>query len=515
MPSNNKIDVNKFLTTIYNTNLNEFMVPVSDEMGMGHIIYEGRTIYRKDLTNLTSEGDFLSQFRDVLFHLGTSQPSNISVDPNLFLSSLEPLYNFYLKNKGSHLSRKLETVFRSTDLMLETDYFSTKLSKNEIYREEFSRGVRGGNPINVKKSEQSYNNYQGKKLLDIESHPKQNEQKFSEGIHEKIVPEEGYEFDSSSGFVRRIEEKDVSWSENKFYSDVGLDGPQKWGEGLRNKDGLLNKKGKGYIKVAIILSIMLIGAYYVTTTSILSDFSGFIQTQIAVISSTLSSLGKVENIDSSKPPIITFVSNDTATTGRYKNYQLGLIKAPGGVEVNSYGDFIVLINNKDAKNPTYTQLTSFLKSDKTDQYPYQFVTTNLGSYSGSAENYVDLVTLKNIIDGTKQPNSPRICADFAELLHNNAERAGIRCAFVSINVGGSGHALNAFDTTDGGLVYIDDTGYLGSLGPSSCDKIIDVLKVGNSYIPRSLFPEPGWSTTWENAGTVTSIYMTWDGNWNN
>ncbi len=350
--------------------------------------------------------------------------------------------------------------------------------------------------------------------MDTELHLKENEsKKVSEGTYEKIGPEEAYEFDSSSGFVRKKEEVD-KWSEEKFYSEVGLGGPQKWGEGLRSM-GPKNKKNRGHIKVAIILSIILIGTYYVTTTSLLSEFSGFLQTQMAVISSTLSSVGKVENGDSSQLPIITFFSNNTATTGRYKNYQLGLIKAPGGVEVNSYGDFIVLINNKNAKNPTYTQLTSFLKSDKTDQYSYQFVTTTLGSYSGSAESYVDLNTIEEIIDGTKQPNPPRICADFAELLHNNAERAGIRCAFVSIEVGGSGHTLNAFETIDRGLVYIDDTGYLSGFSPSSCDKIINVLKVGSQYSPNSLFPESGWSSTWENAGTVTSIYMTWDGNWNN
>jgi hypothetical protein len=220
-----KINVHKFITTVFNPNLNEFMVPVSDGYGMGHIIYEGRTVYRKNLTNLTSEGVFLSQVRDDLFHLAASSSSNNSVDPNLFLSSLEPLYTFYLKNKGSKLSRKLETVFRSTDLMLETDYFATKLSKNEIYQEEFSLRSRNVNPVNVKKSDQGYNIYQGKKLLGIESHPKQDEQKkVSEGIDEKIVLKEGYEFDSSSGFVRKKEE-----------STIGLNNPSK-GEEAHQKE---------------------------------------------------------------------------------------------------------------------------------------------------------------------------------------------------------------------------------------------------------------------------------------
>jgi len=40
-----------------------------------------------------------------------------------------------------------------------------------------------------------------------------------------------------------------------------------------------------------------------------------------------------------------------------------------------------------------------------------------------------------------------VCADFAETLHNNAEKVGIRVAYVTVN---GIHALNAFDTTDRG-----------------------------------------------------------------
>jgi hypothetical protein len=45
-------------------------------------------------------------------------------------------------------------------------------------------------------------------------------------------------------------------------------------------------------------------------------------------------------------------------------------------------------------------------------------------------------------------------------VHNNAEAAGIRAASVSVDFEGDevGHACNAFDTIDKGLVYIDCTG---------------------------------------------------------
>jgi hypothetical protein len=52
-----------------------------------------------------------------------------------------------------------------------------------------------------------------------------------------------------------------------------------------------------------------------------------------------------------------------------------------------------------------------------------------------------------------------VCSDFAEMVHNNAEAAGIRAGWVSIKFRGTedGHAINVFETTDRGLVYIDCT----------------------------------------------------------
>lgn len=93
---------------------------------------------------------------------------------------------------------------------------------------------------------------------------------------------------------------------------------------------------------------------------------------------------------------------------------------------------IELINNPNATNPTYAELLAFLERDETDKFPYI-----LGP-----------------------PTNAYVCADFARDVHNNAEAAGIRAAWVGIDIEGQteGHALNAFETTDRGLVYIDCTG---------------------------------------------------------
>ena len=198
-------------------------------------------------------------------------------------------------------------------------------------------------------------------------------------------------------------------------------------------------------------------------------------------------------------------------TGICKNYYLGLVKTPDGVSggENCYGEFIVLINNKNAENPSYAELLTFLKSDKTDEFPYQYSFSIGGFYYGEAEDKIDLEYILKIINGKEQPASPKVCADFAERLHNNAEKAGIRCGYVIID--NLNHALNVFETTDKGLVYIDDTGtYL--FGPSNCDKVVNV-KEGIEYIPISLFHEYGWSDTWDSLGIIGFIFITWDGEW--
>lgn len=107
----------------------------------------------------------------------------------------------------------------------------------------------------------------------------------------------------------------------------------------------------------------------------------------------------------------------------------------GVIEVGGDGEPIVLINNPDATNPTYAELVAFIKTDDTDKYSYIF----------------------------GPPKIAYVCSDFAEDVHNNAEVAGIRAAWVGIEIEGfkgktKWHALTAFETTDLGLVYIDCTG---------------------------------------------------------
>jgi hypothetical protein len=148
----------------------------------------------------------------------------------------------------------------------------------------------------------------------------------------------------------------------------------------------------------------------------------------------------------------------------------------GAMVVGADGHYIELLNNPKAKNPTWQELKQFLWQDGTDQYLY-----NEASF---------------------------VCADFAEMLHNNAEKAGIRSAYVTLDFSNDpdSHAINAFNTTDKGLIYIDDTGT--EEGTLNLDKTVNIV-VGQGYTPVSIFPNPGYPDTWDSWGTVAHFSIQW------
>jgi hypothetical protein len=146
------------------------------------------------------------------------------------------------------------------------------------------------------------------------------------------------------------------------------------------------------------------------------------------------------------------------------------------VMVGADDHYVVLRNNPAAHNPTWAELKAFLQADMTERHAYV-----PGKYT---------------------------CGDFAETLHNNAEAAGIRAGLVAIELmpanmadGVVNHSLNMFETTDRGLVYIDDT---SSSQGYYADRIGDVA-VGKDYVSVSIFPQPGQMQTWPSMGKVLAF----------
>ncbi len=123
---------------------------------------------------------------------------------------------------------------------------------------------------------------------------------------------------------------------------------------------------------------------------------------------------------------------------------------------NALGEHPVLLENPEARNPSYGELMEFLRVDDTVKHEY------------------------------KKPEFT--CADFAEELQNNAESQGLDCGYASIKFCGkaSGHAVNVFNTADLGPVYVD-------------------LTSGKTIVTRDLGP----GDTYYNLGVVAKVTEYW------
>ena len=103
------------------------------------------------------------------------------------------------------------------------------------------------------------------------------------------------------------------------------------------------------------------------------------------------------------------------------------------------------------KDPTYEEAVTFLRQDKTDENEY--IEDTYGVY---------------------------VCSHFARDVGNNAEEAGLRCAFVELRYLEGGHAIIAFNTIDKGLVYFE---------PRTDDRVRPV--VGKRFY-QCIEPKPGY-----------------------
>lgn len=107
-------------------------------------------------------------------------------------------------------------------------------------------------------------------------------------------------------------------------------------------------------------------------------------------------------------------------------------------------------NNPQARNASWAEVRRFLEKCDVSAHPYQ-----LGKY---------------------------VCTEYARDLHDAAEAAGLRCAvvYVAFEVGDA-HTLNAFETTDEGLVYVDCTGSEHARDSAEDFKTVGYLQAGREY----------------------------------
>ena len=131
-------------------------------------------------------------------------------------------------------------------------------------------------------------------------------------------------------------------------------------------------------------------------------------------------------------------------------------------------------NNPVANNVTYQELLNFVLNDNTDQ-----VTYNDDSF---------------------------VCIDYAVAVHDHAERQNITAGVVTCQINGTLHALNVFNTTDRGLIYIDCTGAGAGEPIHNYDKIATID--GQYQVEPVVDIAPYYYITGKN-DTVTDIHVYW------
>lgn len=129
--------------------------------------------------------------------------------------------------------------------------------------------------------------------------------------------------------------------------------------------------------------------------------------------------------------LCVFVGCSVASAGSKErtppNASKPLVAPDGRTLVDSRKQPVVLKSNPKAVNVPWKSVADFIRKDNVNRVVYQ---------NGKFE-----------------------CTEYAAALHDRALARGIRCAFVALEFAeGEGHALNAFYTTDLGLVFIDCTG---------------------------------------------------------
>lgn len=131
----------------------------------------------------------------------------------------------------------------------------------------------------------------------------------------------------------------------------------------------------------------------------------------------------------------------------------------------SYEGSLERLKQSELEDPTWSELKEFLELDDTDTLPY-------------TENSFD-------------------CTGFAITLRDRAWRYGMRGAFVEVGFAdGMGHALNAFETTDEGLIYVDatETDWIAYIGVGRLYGAIHLDAVKPEYIACPGDPDEFWGS---------------------
>lgn len=235
----------------------------------------------------------------------------------------------------------------------------------------------------------------------------------------------------------------------------------------KKRKGSLNKKAMSLLSnklflVFIVVSLLILIGSFDFGTNDGKLFNAYIT---PIINSILSSIDPYYNTDYYRYSLKE-TSSSSSSSSTYQAYQ--------------NGENCFITNYKNAHDPSYAELLSFISNDNTED-----------------RTYIDNVY---------------VCANFAIQLHDNAEAKNIKCYIITVDLSGSdGHMLTGFHTTDRGWIYVDDTGLTMDYkiqGCPSTDAYVNLI-VGSDYIRNDIFPDSSGKWYHTSMGRILS-YKIWD-----
>ena len=179
-------------------------------------------------------------------------------------------------------------------------------------------------------------------------------------------------------------------------------------------------------------------------------------------------------------PIVN-IRDSEAKLVQISNYSISVSYNKNPLYVLPGNNHINLKSSLAAKDPTYKELIDFIKNSNIDSTPY-------------SDNYQ--------------------CGNYAQDIFNEASISGIKSSYVQLffDLGRFNHAINGFNTTDKGLIFIDCTNYgmwkkFNKSTPirlNSSDKLF-TLELGKESEITSI----DTGLRWETLGTLTGMEIYW------
>lgn len=143
--------------------------------------------------------------------------------------------------------------------------------------------------------------------------------------------------------------------------------------------------------------------------------------------------------------------------------------------LNMAGQNIVINNHRDTVDPNFETLIEFLSEDATENKDYVYPVYTCGDFASHLHEEAEKRGIKCGVVGVKFNTTNKEKEGMSEVLENKTLYPPPYSSYDTCR----GHAFNAFNTTDMGMVYVDSTGITveeKEMGNRPYDMIVYAIK---------------------------------------